>query len=110
MSVSTLRSNSVSPSLSPLNIVPLSLLLEGSFRSWTDAKKHCVDYTKLAGYTLVVGKHLDKRNRRLLKYLICKRGDAYRNTLNDKERVRKRRTFKTECPVLIKVREMLDGT
>jgi hypothetical protein len=98
-----------SPSSIPASIAPLSLPSEGIFDSFDQLYDACQQHARLAGYAFTTA-NSEKRDGRVIKTLICKRGGRHRSTINEDYRIRNKSSFKSNCQVSIKARERLDGS
>ena len=70
------------------NIVSLSLPPEGVFNTFEALDSFTKEYTKSAGYTVVVGKS-EKRNGRVLKFINCKRNGIEKDLLGENRQRRR---------------------
>ena len=64
------------PDSIPASIIPLSLPPEGVFHSFDQLLDTCQQHARLAGYAFITAKS-EKRNGRVIKTLICKKGRKY---------------------------------
>jgi hypothetical protein len=92
-----------SPSSIPASITPLSLPSEGIFDSFDQLYNACQQHARLAGYAFTTAKS-EKRDRRVIKTLICKRGGRHRSTINEdlaialvQVRVLKGKSYSNDC-------------
>jgi hypothetical protein len=97
----------ISPS--PSSITPLSLPPKGIFDSFELLYAACQHYAKAARYTFIIAKS-EKRGRRVIKTLACKRGGIHKSKVNEDHRIREKSTFKTNCQASIKAKEERDGS
>jgi hypothetical protein len=96
-----------SPSLIQALITLLSLPSKGTFASFDQLFNTYQQYTRLVGYAFTTAKS-EKRDRRVIKILRCKRGGRHRATINEDCRIQDKSLFKSNCQASIKARERLD--
>jgi FAR1 DNA-binding domain len=98
-----------SPTSILASITPLSLPSEGIFASFNQLYDTCQRHARLAGYAFAISKS-EKREGRVIKILLCKRGGTHQSRVNEDYRIRNKSTFKSNCQASIKARERLDGS
>ena len=90
-------------------IEPLSLPPTGLYTSFDALLEAAQAHAAVAGYAFTTSRS-SKKNRRIIKVLICKKGREYRGIQESStSQVRQRTTFKTNCPFRINAKERPTG-